>query len=375
MPLTLAIDASRANVSRPTGVENYSRRVIEELKNVVPGDVRVVLYSETPLLGELAALPPNWESRVLRWPCRWFWAELRLGLEMLVRPSDVLWQPARALPFILPRRAVATVHDLGFLDFPAAYGRVNRWYQAVSAWLAVRRASVITVSDFTASRVRDVFGSPRRGLAVTPLAVDPAPFRSAAGDSAGQEERRARHGLRRPYYLFVGRLETKKNVAGLFAAYARLVAAWPEAPDLALAGPRGLGADDAFTALPDAVRPRVRELGYVEDADLPHLLAAANALVFPSRYEGFGLPVLEAFAAGVPVVCSDAASLPEVAGEAALLVGLDDTDGLARAMRSVVEDEALRARLIAAGAARVEGYSWRRTAELTWQKMKELLGR
>jgi glycosyltransferase involved in cell wall biosynthesis len=368
----VGIDASRAADARPTGVERYSLEVIERLKGIIPPSVQVLLYLEKTPTGALAALPPNWTARVLRWPCRYFWAELRLGWEMLVHPPDLLWVPARALPLILPRRALATVHDLGFIEYPAAYGFLNRVYQVVSLWLAARRAAVITISEYTAAKLRERFGELRRGLSVVPLAADTEAFARAAADAPGQAERRARLGLAKPYLLFVGRLETKKNIDGLLTAFAQFAATTPDV-ELALVGKRGLGAAEALAALPPEATARVRELGYVGAADLPYVYAAAHAFVFPSRYEGFGIPVLEAFAACVPVLCSDAASLPEVAGDAALLVSPSDTAALAEGMRRLTTDAALRERLVERGLARLPLYDWTRTAARTWQAMEGLL--
>lgn len=368
----VGIDASRASAARPTGVERYAFETIERLKAVVPPEVEVVLYAEAPLTGALAVLPPNWHLHVLRWPSRYFWAELRLGWEMLTRPPDLLWVPARALPLVLPRRALVTVHDLGFLDYPAAYGVVNRCYQAVSAWLAARHAAVLAISEFTAGRVRHYFGAPRRGLTVVPIAADAAPFATAAEDPAGQAECRARLGLAKPYLLFVGRLETKKNIEGLLAAFGLLAATRPDV-ELALVGSRGRGFEAALAALPEAARARVRVLGYVAQADLPYVYAASRGLAFLSHYEGFGIPLLEAFAARVPVLAADAAALPEVAGGATLLAPPDDAPALAAAMARLLDDAPLRQDLTARGQARLAAFSWQRTAETTWQAMEGLM--
>jgi glycosyltransferase involved in cell wall biosynthesis len=364
----IGIDASRAVTERATGIERYCWQVIEHLKPVIPPTCRVRLYSETPLTGAMAELPPHWESRVLRPWGRFFWSELRLGWEMLLHPVDALFVPGRALPLILPPRVLVTLHDLGFIIRPDAYRRLNRLYQLWTHRRYLRRARLLTVSSFTRAEVGRLLGEPLYGVAVTPLAVDVARYAPAAPGQTPPA------GLPDRYLLFVGRLEDKKNIHGLLMSYAGLVGRLGEAaPALVLGGLRGRGADAAFASLPQAVRARVRELGYVPDDALPRLYAGALAVIFPSFYEGFGLPVLEAFAAGVPVACSRIASLPEVAGEAAAYFDPTRPDQITDAMERLVTDESHRRTLIVAGYRRVAAFSWNRTAEQTWQELRLLL--
>jgi glycosyltransferase involved in cell wall biosynthesis len=368
--LTVGIDASRANAAVRTGVERYSHRVIQQLKRLVPSGQRVILYSDAPLRGDLAELPPGWESRVLSWPFRYFWSELRLGCEMLVRPPDVLFQPARALPFVLPRRSVVTLHDVGFMVWPRFYSLLNRCYQNLTTRLYLRRARVISVSRFTADEVGRFFGPVRFGITVVPLGVEASRYSAAAEDAEGRTRVLGGHGLRPGYLLYVGRLEDKKNIHGLLAAYEILFAILKDrAPELVLAGLRGQGADEALFRISAEARSRVRLLGHVNDDDLPYLYAGALALFFPSFYEGFGLPILESFAARTPVVCSRTASLPEVAGDAAEYFDPNDSRQMAEALLRVFEDKGLRRELVGRGLRRLANFSWERTAELVWEEI------
>ncbi|MFH1047263.1 MAG: glycosyltransferase family 1 protein [Patescibacteria group bacterium] len=369
---TLGIDASRANSTTRTGTEWYAYWVIQELKHLIPDDYRVVLYSKEDLCADLAAdLPAHWESRILRW--RWrFWTQLRLSWEMLVQPPDALFVPAHTLPLILPRHAVTTLHDVGFLTEPSAYSFGERLYHRLATRFALRRADrILTVSDFSRRELVRLCRAEEKKISVTPLACDMRLFRSDF--SADEiESVRNRHRLPQKYFLFVGRLERKKNFALLLEAFTRYVESGGQL-DLALIGKRGLGAAEASDGLSDKVRARIFEPGYVSSIDLPKLFAGATAFVFPSRYEGFGMPILEAFASGVPVIAADATAIPEVAGGAGWLVGLDDVVGLVEAMQVIESDSVLRARLIKAGLERVSQFSWEKTAELTWENLRSIL--
>jgi glycosyltransferase involved in cell wall biosynthesis len=198
-------------------------------------------------------------------------------------------------------------------------------------------------------------------ITVTHLAADE---RFSPGDGAAAlAALRERYDLPRDQFLLqLGTLEPRKNLATTLEAFRRVAAAAPDV-GLAVVGPDGWG--ESGFAVPAELETRVHRLGRVPDEDLPLLYRAATALVYPSLYEGFGLPPLEAMQSGCPVITSETSSLPEVVGDAALLVAPRATDALATAMRRVIEDEGLRAHLSAAGIARARRFSWARTAEAT----------
>ena len=366
----LGIDASRANCSRRTGVEWYAYHVVQNLKEIIPSDVRVILYSREPLIDGLGQLPPNWESLVLRWPPGRLWTQLRLSWEMLVRPPDVLYVPAHVLPPIRPRRSITTLHDVAFVTVPDAYSWYGRAFLILFTWLAVKWAdALVTVSEFSKSEVVRLFHVDPSKISVVPLACDPKMFRS---DHDSMETRRSLDmlGIKPPYFLFVGRLEHKKNLSLLLAAFS-LVRERSNCR-LVLAGKRGRGFENEFAAMDTRWRDDVVELGYVDPADLPHLYAGTEALVFPSRYEGFGIPILESFASGTPVVTLRSTSIPVVAGEAAVYAESATAEALAEAMLAVQNDGELRRRLISAGLERVHDFSWERTARGVWSAIEPL---
>ncbi|MBI5728340.1 MAG: glycosyltransferase family 4 protein [Candidatus Magasanikbacteria bacterium] len=371
----VGIDASRANHEQKTGVEWYAWQLIEELKKVIPPNVRVILYSDAPLVGALAHLPPNWHSRVLPWPPGRLWTQLRLSLEMLLKPPDVLFIPAHVYPFIHPHRTVMTVHDIAAYRHPQSYSWFERWYTLWSARQAVHRlARVIVPTVFTKQELLIAFHPEEANRIV----VIPHGFHPAYGLAIDPERATAilrQYGISQPFLLSVGRLEYKKNTARIVAAFnsfANLVTSAPY--QLVLVGPPGYGYEAVRGVVKTSpYRERIRELGWVPVEHLAAIMKAAAVFVFPSLYEGFGLPVLEALAAGVPVVASRGTSLPEVGGDAVLYVDPLDTAELANLLQKMVTTEFSRARRNS-GEERVKHFSWAKCAAATWtQALSPLL--
>lgn len=271
-----------------------------------------------------------------------------------------------------PGRSVATFHDVSVFSHPATHRRDRVRFMRREIALALRRLSmIITVSEFSRREIATHLDWPIERIRVTPLACSPR-FRPRAGDAA--IERLRAWGLQPGRYcLCVCTVEPRKNLDGLLDAYARLPRATRARFPLVLAGYRGWNSD--------AIHRRMRRaadegwltyLGYVDDQALPSLVAAAALFVYPSLYEGFGLPVLEAMASGVPVVCSDASSLPEVAGDAAALRSPQDVEGWTLAIGQGLEDDLWRSSAIERGLRRASAFSWDRCAELTASVYREL---
>lgn len=270
--------------------------------------------------------------------------------------------------FFLPRFAgpcVATFHDLSAFHWPECHDprRLGYLQREMSASL-VRASALITDSEFTCRELLAFSALPAERIHAVPLACSPA-FRPREAQSLRPVL--ADHGLEPgAYSLYVGTIEPRKNLTRLLAAYARLPAALRQRWPLVLSGYRGWCSEGIHAQIARGEREGwVRYLGFVPGDDLPLLFAGARLFAFPSLYEGFGLPVLEAMASGVPVVCSDSASLPEVAGEAALLCHAEDDQQLTRNLQRALEDEAWREAATARGLARAADFSWQRCAEQT----------
>lgn len=291
------------------------------------------------------------------------------------RRWGVAFLPAanRRLPFAMPCPTIGTVHDLASLHVAGKYDPARTFYiTRVLPGLVRRLTRVIVPSASTRDDVVRAARVPGDRIVVIPHGVDHDRF-GPRDANAARERVAGRLGIRRPYLLYVSRIEHPgKNHVGLIRAFERLKASGDVPHRLVLAGGDWSGAEEVHrVAEASPVREDLVFTGFVDPADLPDLYAAADAVVFPSFYEGFGLPVLEAMACGAPVACSDRSSLPEVAGDAALLFDPADVEAMAGAMRRLVADPDLRRDLAARGLARCRAYTWRRTADQTLEAIRQ----
>jgi len=271
------------------------------------------------------------------------------------------------MPFDGP--ALTTVHDLSWLNYPETHPveRVRFLDRHLPRSLE-KAAAVLTDSQFIADEIVARLGVPRAKLRVVPLGADAAYRPRARAELAPVL---SRHGLAdAAYLLVVATQEPRKNLARLARAYAALPASARARHPLVVVGARGwLQADLEKALAPLEARGELRRLGYVAEAELPALYAGAHAFAFPSLYEGFGLPVLEAMASGVPVLTSNVSSLPEIArddrGELALCVDPFDEDALRDGLRRLLDDEAWRTQAAARGGQRARGFTWTRCVDET----------
>ena len=287
------------------------------------------------------------------------WHRLRRPhVERATGPVDVIHATGVAVP---PRTAplVVTVHDLSYLVYPEHFSAQGRRFFRQALELTRRDADLVLCSSEATRRHCQEAGLDPGRLRVVPLGAD-----VAAASEEDVARVRAAHGLARPYVLWVGTLEPRKNLPRLLEAYARL----ETEAELVLVGPRGWNQELDPPA-------GARLLGFVPGADLPPLYAGAAAFCFPSLLEGFGMPVVDAMAQGTPVVTSSGTSTEEIAGDAGLVVDPRDVDAIAAALGRVLRDPELAQRLGEAGRARAATYTWERTAALTAEAYAEVAGR
>lgn len=356
----------RPALRNPTGVGQFAHGLATALQAALGPGERLSVFSSS----WKDRLPPDAVPGArhvdLRIPVRalnYLWHRLEWPpSEWLAGPADVVQSPH---PLLIPARGVraVTIHDLYFLDHPEqTRAEIRRDYPALAASHARRADVVIVSSEHGRGQV-----SSRLGVDAGRIVVCPA----GAPEWAPRPEP-ARPGP----LLFVGTVEPRKNLSGLLAAYARLLAATPDAPDLVVAG-RLTESPDALLPEADraALQPRVRFAGYVPDEEKHRLYRKALALVIPSFEEGFGLPALEAMTLGLPVVASRRGSLPEVLGDAAVYVDPEDPSSIAHGLQQITSDPDLRRRLADAGHARAAEFRWSTGAARVLDAYREAVAR
>lgn len=285
-----------------------------------------------------------------------------------------LFHATYTLPPALPCPGIVTVHDVSFRLFPRAFSPRDRLVLSLAVARSVRVATrVITISESSRRDILRLYRVPEERVTAIPLAAS-ARFQPVTS-AARLDEVRHRYNLPRDYILAVGNLQPRKNLPRLLRAYAELKLHDDAVPSLVLAGKALWRESDVYrTATTLGLAGAIVFTGYVPDNDLAALYSGALCFVYPSLYEGFGLPVLEAMACGTPVIASATSSIPEVAGDAALLVNPLEEAELARAMRRLIDDESLRARLRSNGRAHAANFSWTVTARRTGEVYAEAIG-
>ena len=293
------------------------------------------------------------------------WHRLRLPLpvEVFTGPLDLFYSPDFVLPPVWRARTLLTVHDLSFVRYPQTADRRLHRYLNVAVPRSVWRADhILADSQNTAHDLTELWGVPSEKISVLYPGVE-SRFRPVT-DAAELARVREQYDLSQRFILSVGTLQPRKNYERLIRAFGQLWATTEGRPyRLVVVGGKGWLYESIFDCVRElGLEKEVLFPGFVADEDLPALYTLADLFAFPSLYEGFGLPVLEAMACGTPVVCSEASSLPEAAGDAALLVDPLDVEGWAKAMGRALSDEMLKRELVARGLAQARRFSWERAA-------------
>lgn len=296
------------------------------------------------------------------------WIQAVLPYRLRQVHADLLFAPSFLVPSVSPIPSVVAILDTMYLVHPEHYDVLWRlWLQAFVPMAVQRAAAIVTISHSSKNDIVKYYHVDPAKINVTHLGVD-SKFRQIA-DQDQLLEVRARYGLDRPYILFVGALERMKNVPRLLEAFSLLrEAGLCPRHNLVLLGPTGKGADEIRRTMARlSLADHVAFLGYVPKEDLPRLYNAADLLVLPSLYEGFGLPIVEAMACGTPIVASNTSSIPEVAADAALLFDPTDSSSLAKQIHRALSDVDLRQELIAAGLRRARQFTWESAARRTME--------
>lgn len=389
--MLIGIDASRANLKNKTGTEWYSFYLIKNLAKIDNNNRYILYLDRAPSLELLQIIKDHWNFsyKVLHWPFTSFWTLGRLSLEMLFKRPDVLFVPAHGLPLICPKKTINTIHDVAFTrelgiyrqEDPRAKTKFKRRvlkfiirllslgkysgnsleYLNWSTAFALKKASqIITVSEFTKQEILTYYPKAKAEKIVVIHNGYPNDLFVYQKDDSAILETLKKYNLSSPFYLYVGRLEKKKNTSYLVEALSIVRSDYPQIKEkLLLIGNASYGYDEVKYAIEEFnLGKDVLMPGWIAEEDLPNIFKAASAFIFPTRHEGFGIPVLQSLACGIPTAVSDIPVLHEVAGEAVLYFDQNDRRAIATAMVEIILNQNLRQDLVSKGLSRVKKFSW-----------------
>jgi glycosyltransferase involved in cell wall biosynthesis len=366
--MIIGIDASRYGHPESTGVEWYSYHLLNELIPLLGREHNTEFRLYAPRDFTAAAeLPFNVKKRIIKFMR--LWTLVRLSWEMIWKRVDLLFVPSHTLPLICPKKTVITIHDVAYKHFKEAYS----WKQFLMLEWATRKAvkkawRIIVPSEATKKDLIELYKCRESKIFVVLHGAPDVPPLLSFGDAEKDSLERSLHLEKaRLIILFVGRLEFKKNLGRLIEAFGRFLKEFP-GWKLVMAGKRGVGFEKIWK--------KAEELGLQEDIILPgyvteheklYLYDKCRMFAFPSLYEGFGLPVLEAFAMRRPVLTSRVSSLPEVAGDAALLINPEKVEEISVALKRLASDGILVSKLIEKGDKQLKKFSWEKAAKETFE--------
>lgn len=355
--MIIGIDASRAFIKERTGIEEYSYQVIKHLRDNLK-DHRVVLYLRSGQIVDFE-LSSNWSVKNI-WLPR-FWTQVGLSRELWKRPVDILFVPAHTVSWYHPEKTLVVVHGLEYEFYPDGYSFWERWYMRWSIKNSCKWASkIIAVSQNTKKDLIDKYNIPESKIEV----IHEGCGLNSQSRGLGTPNSQSRSfEISKPYFLFVGRIEKRKNIFGIIKAFEILKKKYNIFHKLVLAGKMGYGYEEIKKRIdisPD--REDIILTGFVSEQEKQELMKNAEIFLFPSLYEGFGLPVLEAQMAGIPVVTSNSSSLSEVAGVGAALIDPNNSNQMAEEMYRIISDKNFRDGIIKKGRENLKRFSWEKCA-------------
>jgi glycosyltransferase involved in cell wall biosynthesis len=405
--MIIGIDASRANRDFKTGTEWYSYYLIKNFLDL-DKDNKFVLYSDKRLsesfLRDLKIDErDNVEVRILRWPFKFFWTLGRMSIEMIFNRPDILFVPAHVIPFFSPKRTVTTIHDVGFLNNTGLYSsdvvvfesnifkKITRFFVRIftlgkfnlgssdylkwSTIFALKNAKkIITVSNFTKKEILSNYKEAKEDKIVAIYNGYNNNLYRKIDDQEELNEILLKYGVKGKYFLYVGRIEKKKNIKTLLQAFYSFKEINKERKyKLVLVGNIGYGYEDLKYLMEELdISDDVIMLGWVDEADMPHIFNASRAFIFPSLYEGFGIPIIQAMACGVPVIASDIDVFKEIGGDIPVFFERLSEEDLYFKMELIESDEEGRRKVIERGLKHVNNFSWEKCAKETLKEIKNI---
>jgi len=352
--MIIGIDGNEANVGKRVGTSWTTYYLLQEFYERKSADLKFRIFLKSPPLTNLPKESQNWEYRVIAKKTFWSQVDLPLALYLKNRDLDIFFSPAHYSPRFCPCPVVVMVHDLSYFYYPQNFLKRDLYQLINWTGYSVKKARrVIAVSETTKKDLLSCYHLPEKKITVIPNGFKKPDIKPEMPSWQ----------LKQPYFLYLGTLQPRKNLETLILAFEKILAKYPQT-FLYLAGKKGWLFDDLETVIS---RHRLKEhvflTGYLAEAQKWYLLKKAEALVMPGWYEGFGLPVLEAFSVETPVICSRAGALPEIAGKAAALYFTPDSvDELTKAMLQILSQPEKTQALKQAGKEQLRNFSWKKTA-------------
>lgn len=373
--MKIGIDASRAFLKNRTGIEEYSFQVIKYLKNEL-SDFEVVLYTRPNINGAIRKfnLPKKWTVKEIKWTR--FWTQIGLSLELLLHPIDILFIPAHTVPIIHPSgfimrgfnffrkkkgtfKTVVTIHGLEYEFLPKAYSFWERIYMRIVIKKSCQWADkIISVSKNTKKDLIKLYNIPPSKIEVI---YEGYFFKEEKANKKNGNVLKKYQLEHAKYFLFLGRIEERKNLIRIIKAFEILKEKYSLAHKLLLAGGLGYGYDNIVKYIEKS--PYCKDIflaGFIEDEDKRAILKNADIFLFPTLYEGFGLPIIEAQSLGVPIIASNNSSIPEIIGAEmkSFLVDPKNPEEIAQTVFKILNNKKVRAKLVKPGLENVKRFSW-----------------
>ncbi len=349
--MTIAIDASKLLTQTPTGVEVYCRQIISAL--LVKSN-NLVLYTPKTILSI-----PAQHQKILFWPSKFLWSQIRLGLELFFNPPHIFFSPGYVIPFLAllnkQTTKIVTIHDLAFIHDSKSYSAFQKWFLTLTTNQAVKYAhKIIVPTQATQHDLIKYFNCSDNKIEVTYFGA-PTQF-NGSPSTAPQKQ-----------ILYLGRIEAKKNIFNLIKAFAIFYKKYPDY-QLILAGKAGHGYKQIKAV---KYKEGITILGYISHRKKNQLLSESSCLVLVSKYEGFGFPLLEGFSHQIPVLASNIPVLKEIGDNACLFVDPTSPEYIANGLEKITQDDNLRQELITQGKIRLKDFSWQKCVDDTWQILSQ----
>lgn len=365
--MIIGIDASRALRPIKTGTEWYNVEIIRHLVKIDQKN-NYILYSNKPPEAPLLNLPDNVSWKIM--PFIRGWTMMRLSLEMMIHPPDVLFVPAHTLPPYLPKKSVVMIHDLGFIHNPELYPtRQIIYHKLVTKFDAKYATHILAPTEYTKQDIIKTLGADPEKVTTVWHGYDqnlyqPKPLKDHPS---------IQH---TPYIFYIGRLETKKNIVNLIKAFQILREKDPSSSlKLILAGKPSHGYDkiqESINNLSLALQKDIIQLGYLPEEEVSIYMSNAELFAFPTSFEGFGMPIIQAMACGCPVVASNNTCIPEITGDAAVLINPENPEDIADGMQKIIANKSFRDELKHKGLKQASKFSWDLAAKQTLEVLEKV---